>query len=205
MAGEKFQPSTEISAGDFESLHFDTRIMRKLGASALADGSRADDIIDGDPNTFWSSADAIRGRASLPVRQHARQNVPAGFPHEIEISFPGPVLMNGLVLMPRQNQREHQGDIREFKVQISHDGGASWADVATGQLASTFDEQKILFGKTVDANKLKLIALSGFGSDQSTSIAELAIIYAGPILVGSDSGDFKYKNVHTASPDIDAQ
>jgi hypothetical protein len=193
MAGGAFQPSTEVSVADIESLYFNTRIMHQLGASALADGARADEIIDGDPNTFWSSAE--RGRKDLPIR-------PA--PHEIEISFPQPVPASGLVLMPRQNQREHQGDIRGFKVQISDDG-TQWRDVAAGQLASTFDEQRILFGKTVSAKKLRLIARSGFGRDHSAALAELAIIYEGPKIADKDSDGIKYKNVRTASPDIDAQ
>jgi hypothetical protein len=193
MGGNAFQPSTELSVADFESLYFNTRIMHQLGASALADGARADEIIDGDPNTFWSSTE--RGRADLAVRQA---------PHEIEISFPQAVPMSGLVLMPRQNQREHQGDIRGFKVQISDDG-IQWKDVAAGQLASTFDEQKILFEKTVSAKKLKLIGLSGFGRDRSAALAELAILYAGPKMADRDSAGIKYKNVRTASPDIDAQ
>ncbi|HTV40961.1 MAG TPA: discoidin domain-containing protein [Candidatus Sulfotelmatobacter sp.] len=188
MAGDAFQPATEISLSDFESLHFDTGIMHRLGASAMADGAAADEIVDGDPNTFWSSADD-RGRGK-------------GFPHEIEIGFPKPVSMTGLVLMPRQNQREHQGDIRWFKVQASDDG-TEWQDVADGQLSSTFDEQKILFGKMVTAKKLKLTAVSGFGADHSAALAELAVIVAGP-MAENGSGDIKYKNVRTASPDIDS-
>ena len=132
MGGVKFQPQTEISPADFESLHFDTRIMHQLDASAMADGHRADEIIDGDPNTFWSSADA-RGRGP----KH---------PHRIEISFPAPVAMDGLIVMPRQNQREHQGDIRDYKIESSDDG-TNWQEIASGQLASTFDEQKISFWK----------------------------------------------------------
>ena len=103
MAGSQFQPKTEISPADFESLYFDTRIMHQLGATATADGRRADEIVDGDPNTFWSSADA-RGRGP-------------GHPHRIEISFPKPIAMDGLIVMPRQNQREHQGDIHDYKIE----------------------------------------------------------------------------------------
>ena len=40
MAGNKFQPAAEISPEDFESLHFNTRIMRTLGATAKADGRK---------------------------------------------------------------------------------------------------------------------------------------------------------------------
>ncbi len=189
MAGERFQPQTEISTADFESLHFDTRIMRQLGATAEADGRNANAIIDGDPNTFWSSADA-------------RGNGP-GFPHEIQISFPQPVAMTGLVLMPRQNQREHQGDIHDYTLEVSDDG-SQWREIERGQLASTWNPQPIHFSQTVTAKHLKLTALSGFGTDHSTALAELAVIYAGPKLADTGAGNIEYQGVRTASPDIDA-
>jgi hypothetical protein len=189
MAGNKFKPLAEISAADFASLHFNSRIMRALGATATANGRRANEIVDGDPNTSWSSTDA-------------RGNGPKG-PHEIRVAFPQPVAMSGLVFMPRQNQREHQGDIREYKLDASDDG-TNWQSIANGQLASTFDEQKIAFGKTVTTKELRFTALSGFGNDTSAGLAELAVIYAGPKLTGDNSGELEYKNVRTASPDIDA-
>ncbi|HTR40122.1 MAG TPA: discoidin domain-containing protein [Pseudomonadales bacterium] len=189
MAGSQFQPKTEISLADFESLYFDTRIMHQLGATATADGHRANEIVDGDPNTFWSSADA-RGRGP-------------GHPHKIEINFPSAVAVEGLIVMPRQNQREHQGDIRDYKIEISDDG-ASWQEITTGQLASTFDEQKIVFGKTVMAKEIRLTAISGFGTDNAAALAELAVIYAGPKIVDTGATEIEYKNVRTASPDIDA-
>jgi hypothetical protein len=189
MASEKFQPSVEISAGDFDSLHFNTRIMRALGATATADGRRANELVDGDPNTFWSSAD-LRGNGPKP-------------PHEIGISFAQPVAMKGLLLMPRQNHREHQGDIREFKLETSDDG-TNWQETASGQLSSTFDPQTISFEKIVTAKQIKLTGLSSFGNDTSASLADLAVIYAGPKLTEESSGNLEYKSIRTASPDIDA-
>jgi len=189
MGSNMFQPGTGISQADFESLHFDTTIMRQLGATATADGRNASSIVDGDPNTFWSSADA-RGNGPKP-------------PHEIQITFPQPAAMSGLVLMPRQNQREHQGDIREFKLESSNDQ-ANWKEIASGQLASTFDEQKIIFGRTLTAKYLRLTGLSGFGTDHAAALAELAIIYAGPQRMEENRGNIEYKNIRTASPDIDA-
>ena len=117
--------------------------MRKLGATAHGDGKPANDILDGDPNTFWSSADA-RGNGPKP-------------PHEIIVRFHTPAAMNGLVLMPRQNQREHQGDIHDYAVETSDDG-TNWQHVISGQLASTFDPIRVPFGKTVTPRQLKLTA-----------------------------------------------
>lgn len=188
MAGDKFQPATEISAAEFGDLFFDNLVMRKLGATATGDGKPAKEILDGDPNSFWSSADS-KGNGPKP-------------PHEIQVHFPQPVAMNGLLLMPRQNHREHQGDIREYKLETSDDG-TNWRTVTHGQLASTFDPQTISFGKTIAAKNLKFTALSGFGPDQSAALAELAVLYAGPKLP-ENTGQIEYRRVRTASTDIDA-
>ncbi len=188
LASDKFMPSTEISAAAFESLFFNTLVMRKLGATATGDGKPAPEILDGDPNTYWSSADARGNGRKLP--------------HEIQIHFPERVALNGLLLMPRQNQREHQGDIREFKLETS-DAGTNWQSLMSGQLASTWNPQTIDFPKTITTKHLKLTALSGFGPDQSTALAELAVIYAGPKLP-ENTGLIEYRHVRTASTDIDA-
>ncbi len=189
MAGENFLPPTKISLADFENLHFDTRIMHQLGATAKADGQNANDLVDGDSNTFWASADA-RGRSSK-------------LPHVLEITFPKAIALNGLVLMPRQNQREHQGDIRDYRIETSTDG-PNWSAISRGQLASTWSPQSILFCRTIKAKTVRLTALTGFGNDDSTALAELAVIYAGPKLPENGDDEIDYKNVQTASPDIDA-
>ena len=51
---------------------------------------------------------------------------------------------------------------------------------------------------------MKFTALSGFGDDTSAALAELAVIYAGPKIADTSSGNVEYQKVRTASPDIDA-
>ena len=189
MAGGKFDPPVAVPAADIASLLFDTRIMQQLGATAEADGQSANAIIDGDPNTYWLSGDA-RGNGSK-------------YPHELTVHFPAPVTMSGLVLMPRQNHREHQGDICDYAVQVSDDGNG-WREIQQGRLASSFDPQSIHFPQTVTAKNLKLTALSGFGGDTAAALAELAVIYTGPKVANPDATNIEYQGVRTASPDIDA-
>ena len=50
--------------------------------------------------------------------------------------------MSGLTLMPRQNDRDHAGDVRGFEVQVSGDG-TNWEQIAQGELASSFDPKTI--------------------------------------------------------------
>jgi beta-galactosidase len=157
MATARFEPIVTVAASQMRSLLFDTQIMRKLGAKAQAAGQPAN-AVDGDPNTFWLAGE--RG---------------PGYPHELIVSFPAPVAMAGLVCMPRQNHREHQGDIREYLVQVSEDG-SQWREAARGELASSFSPQRIRFAQTATARFLKFTALSGFGSDTAAALAELALI-----------------------------
>lgn len=181
-----FQPNVSVTPAEIRSLLFDTRIMSKLGAVARESDQSANNVIDGDPNTFLLVGD---------------QRVPERLPVDIFVSFPEPVAMSGLVLMPRQNHREHEGDIREYVIQISDDGN-DWREVVRGELASTFAPQRIEFPRTVTGKHLKLISLSGFGNDKTTALAELAVIYAGPKFIGAN-GTIEYQRSRTATPEID--
>ena len=95
----------------------------------------------------------------------------------------------------------HEGDIRNFVIQASDDG-IVWSDVARGELLSTFEPQKIIFTHTLKTRYIKLISLSGFGTDKTTALAELAIIYEGPKL-GDNGQPIEYQRNRSATPDID--
>lgn len=183
MSSPKFNPQVSITPANFREILFPTRIMLRLGA--LTDIKEQVSAFDGDPNTFWLAGD----------QKSERKN------QELTVYFPKSVPFSGLVLMPRQNHRDHEGDIREYAVSISDDG-KNWTEIKRGSLVSTFDQQKILFGKTVNTKYLKLVSLSGFGNDKTTAIAELAIIYEGAKLP-EDTSDLEYKRVKSASTDID--
>ncbi len=166
MSTDCFQPNVPVSAEEMRTLFFDTVIMRKLGATAQLDGAPAGAAIDGDPNTFVSAGDQ---------KAHMREQV------ELTITFPAPVAISGVVLMPRQNHREHEGEIKECAISVSDDGFV-WNDVQRGYLSSTFAPQRIEFTRTTSTKYLRLVSLAGFGADKTTSLAELAVIYAGPKL-----------------------
>lgn len=182
-----FQPQVSVTPDQIRSLLFDTRIMKKLGAVAQMGGAAANNAIDGDPNTY-----VLVGDPRGPLREEV----------DIMVSFPLSVAMSGLVLMPRQNHREHEGEIRAYVVQASDDG-SEWRDVVRGELLSTFAPQQIEFPRTISARYLKLISLSGFGTDKTTALAELAVMYAGPKLKGQGDGPIQYQRNRSATPDID--
>lgn len=190
MASPSFRPAVAVRAEELRGLLFDTRVMKKLGAEAAGESQPTNptaNAVDGDPNTFWLAGDA---RKSV---KH---------PHALAVSFPAAVRAAGLVLMPRQNHREHEGDIRGYVVEASDDGN-NWREVARGNLVSTFEPQRVTFPQTVVARHLRLTALGGFGTDVTAALAELAVIYAGPQLPDEREDAPEYKRSRTATPDID--
>lgn len=165
MRSDCFQPQVTILPEQMRSLLFDTQIMQKLGAVAQVGDASANNVIDGNPNTSLMVGDQ---------QSEMRQQV------DIVVRFPTPVAMSGLVIMPRQSNREHEGDIREYVVQVSDDGN-EWRDVLRGELPSTFAPQQLEFSQVTTAKYLKLISLSGFGADKTTALAELAVIQAAKV------------------------
>ncbi len=186
-ASDRFQPRVSVAPGQMRGLWFDSLVMRKLGTTASANGGAA---FDGDPNTFWSVGG--RGR-NADGRSH---------PHEFTITFTNAVPMNGVTLLNRQNDRDHAGDIRGYRLEASDDGQA-WCEVASGDLASTWSPQTVKFSQIVTAKQLKLTALSGFGNDTSAALAEIAVMYAGPRLPDNGAGEVEYQRVRSTSSDVD--
>lgn len=186
MNSGRFNPQVLITPENFREILFDTRVMKKLGAKILTEGKDVSNVIDGDPNTFWLAGSQ---------KDDARKT------QELTIEFPEKISFDGLVIMPRQNHRDHEGDVREFLIQTSNDG-KNWEDLKQGKLVSTFDPQKIHFGENVSAKFIKFVSLSGFGNDKTTAIADLAVIYTGAKLT-EDETDLEYKRVKSASTDID--
>ncbi|HEX8405806.1 MAG TPA: discoidin domain-containing protein, partial [Duganella sp.] len=178
MASDSFNPQTAVTAVEFRKALFDTLVMRKLGAQADG-GNNPANAIDGDPNTFWS----------------------AGMPQALTISFSAPASFSGLLIMPRQNHREHEGDVRAYLIETSDDGD-HWRELKRGALVSTYEQQRVEFGRDVSARRLRFTALSGFGNDNTATIAELALLYTGAALP-ENSGGVTYRRVRAASSDID--
>ena len=185
IASDCFQPRVAVTTAELRTLFFDTRIMKKLGAAALAGGQPAGELVDGDPNTF-----ILVGDQKSSTRD----------PLDFVLSFPAPVAMSGVVLMPRQNHREHEGDTREFTLEVSDDGQV-WRVVRQGERVSTFAPQRIELPGPITTRYLKFSSLSGFGTDKTAALAELAVIYAGPEL--RDDGTIEYQRNRTATPEID--
>jgi beta-galactosidase len=185
MASARFRPATDIDPAAFRASLFDTRVMKKLGAVATGWPGAAN-VVDGDPNTY--ALVAVKGDAPRPQPP-------------LTIAFAHAVPFDGIVLMPRQNHRDHEGDVHEWRIEASDDG-EHWRDVARPVLGSTFDPQTVRFDATVAARALRLTPLSGFGDDRASALADVAVLYAGPALP-DEAGELEYQRSRSTSADVD--
>lgn len=207
MNSDRFHPKTAVSVEQLRSFIFNTRIMHQLGAEPVGSAGLVSRVIDGDPNTTWLSGrpksrpGELKRRRRLPEFAEGFERV---YPHSFALKFPRPVAFSGVVLMPRQDDRDHAGDIREYTLSISDDG-KTWNDVSNGELPSTFDPITLRFGRTVTARQVKFTGLSGFAEDPSAALAELAVIYEGPSLElpPGDDGDVRYQGSRSNTPEMD--
>lgn len=188
MASPLFEPAVEVSPADFKTVLFDSRIMQKTGAKAAGEGN-VGAAVDGDPNTAWVAGGTGRNASGT---KH---------PHALTVGFPEPVKLTGVVLMPRQNDRDHLGDIREYVLEMSDDG-QHWTQLAKGEMPSSWAPFRIEFAP-VAARQLRLTALSGYGRDSSAALAEFALIYDGPELADSSPGNIEYRRSRSTSADVD--
>ena len=188
-ASPAFKPSVSLTADDLRTLLLDNLVMKKLGGSAKGDGQMAQmpasAAIDGDPNTIWQSGPGGTGK----------------HPHWLEVEFPRLVDIEGLVYLPRQNNRLMEGGIRGYCIEVSRDG-TQWTVVAQGEWPSSRAPQTVRFPGKQTVLKVKLTALSGVGDDTTMSVAELTPLYAGPKLPPAKDGKVEYKKVRTSTEQV---
>jgi beta-galactosidase len=211
MNSESFVPEITVNMETIKTLMFDTLIMKKASvkvkSEAVSERFPLVNAIDGDPNTYWlagTAADAFK------------------YPYEIEMEFPAPTAVSGIVYMPRQNHREHEGDVREYSIKFSS-GEDYWKEIIHGELDSSFEPKEILFPEKIVTSKIKFTALSGFSADDiyywrfnhekgwlrqkglhcdnTVSIGEIAAIC--PDLDLNEDISIEYKNIKTATAEID--
>jgi len=169
-----FKPAVTLQAEALQTFLFNTLIMKQLAVNASVtshfteteqneiDGPFGklmkernvtnphviENIISGDANQYWLAG----GRYG------------SGYPFDLYFKTPSPVVVKGLCIMPRQNQRDMEGAVKDIEIAISVDG-KSWTTVYTCSLPRTFNVQNILFETPVTLTALRLTLKSGFGAD----------------------------------------
>lgn len=126
-----------------------------------AEDGGADNILDGDPATYWHT----RWRTSDPPYP----------PHEVQIDMGANNEVTGFRYLPRQDGGTN-GRVTDFLFSVSDDG-SQWVTVAGGVFPNNGFEQEVKFNG-ITARYLRLEALGEINDGPYTTIAELNVLGA---------------------------
>lgn len=130
-----------------------------VNVSSEEPGQTADRLLDGDPTTIWHTAYSV---------------TVAGYPHWIDFDASKVKRIKGFTYLPRQNGVN--GNIKDYKIEVSKDGKTWSAPVAEGSFENNGKLQKIMFAKPVDARYLRFTALSSQNGQDFAAGAEFTVI-----------------------------
>lgn len=87
------------------------------------------------------------------------------FPVEITVLLQRDVSLKGILYVPQQRDKDHEGMIKEYRIQVIQDGSDHWETVAEGTLLNTCRSQRILFEEEVSACAFRMVVLSAYGCE----------------------------------------
>ena len=140
MKSDAFEPQRQVSWKQLSSLFEMNDIMKELGAKIDDDSLSA--CLDGNPQTF--------------VR------LTGGYPYSFIIQTPQKHNISGILYMPRQNHREHEGELRSYCIEAWVND--TWKQVQKGKLSSSYEPKRIAFAQEVYTDRIRFTALDTFSA-----------------------------------------
>lgn len=140
MKSDAFEPQGQVSWKQLSSLFEINDVMKELGAKIDDDSLSA--CLDGNPQTF--------------VR------LTGGYPYSFIIQTPQKHNISGILYVPRQNHREHEGELRSYCIEAWLDG--TWKQVQKGKLSSSYEPKRIAFLHDVYTDRIRFTALDTFSA-----------------------------------------
>lgn len=140
MKSDAFEPQGQVSWKQLSSLFEINDVMKELDAKIDDDSLSA--CLDGNPQTF--------------VR------LTGGYPYSFIIQTTQKHNISGILYMPRQNHREHEGELRSYCIEAWVND--TWKQVQKGKLSSSYEPKRITFLHEVYTDRIRFTALDTFSA-----------------------------------------
>ena len=151
-ASEAFQPRERISCEAIEAELFPVLRMRELTEKVL---------YDEDAKVISSAETDANPNTSTRIEKK-------DFPVTITLQFKKQMVVNGLLYLPEQKDRAHEGFIRDYRLDYYDEQCENWKPVKEGTFLNSSLSQQVLFENPVTAEKLRLTVLSCYGCVDKT-------------------------------------
>ena len=116
-------------------------------------------LVDNDPNTIWHTMYSV---------------TVAKYPHWVDLDCGEPKDIKGFTYLPRQDGPN--GNIKEYKFQVSDDGKVWSEPVVAGTFENNMSLKRVVLDKPVKARYVRFTALSSQNGQDFASGAELGVL-----------------------------
>lgn len=151
-ASEEFAPREEVPCEAIEEKLFPVLRMGQLAEKSL---------YDADARVVWAAETDANPNTSTRIEKEA-------FPVTITLVLKKQMVLNGLLYLPEQKDRAHEGFIRDYRMEYFDALTESWKLLKEGSLLNTSLSQRVLFDNPVETSKLRLTVLSCNGCVDKT-------------------------------------
>lgn len=156
-ASEAFVPSAEISCEAIEEKLFPVMRMGKLAGKSL---------YDEDARVISSAETDANPNTSTRIERDT-------FPVTMTLTLKKQVELKGLLYLPEQKDRAHEGFVRDYRLEYFDAQTEEWKCLRTGTLLNTSLPQRVLLDTPVITDRLRLVVLSCYGCvDKNIWIAD---------------------------------
>jgi len=153
VASEEFQPKAECSFAAIEEKLFPVMRMERLTKEISYDGG------NGGVNVKAAGAEAD-ANPNLSVRIEG-ESLPG-----ITVTLKKAVNAQGLIYVPDQKDRVHEGFIKDYRLEYYDEEAGNWYLLKTGTFLNTSLSQKADFQRNVRTDKFRLTVVSCYGCDE---------------------------------------
>lgn len=171
-ASEEFAPKERAVPEAIEAKLFPMLRMKELVRDILYDGISGERAVWGSAGGTVSGLDAGAGDGIKVSRAWALTEADpntstrvekARFPVEIQIHFWEAFPIEGILYVPEQRDRKHEGFVKDYRLEVRNGEDGHWRTVSEGRLRNGCRSQKILF-EEISGDAVKLTVLSAYGA-----------------------------------------
>lgn len=152
VASKDFAPSVTVSCEAVEAKLFPVLRMEQMSEKTL---------YDADARVLSSAETDANPNISTRIEKDA-------FPVNITLVLKKQMVLKGLLYLPEQRDRAHEGFIRDYRLEYFDDQTENWRLLKEGTLLNTSLSQQLLFDSPVSARRLRMTVLSCYGCVDKT-------------------------------------
>ena len=165
MKSDAFVPHGQASWKQISALFEMNNVMKELEAKMVPDASAqtpSNYTDERSTSQHSNSSDATDDllSACLDGNPQTFVRLMGGYPYSFIIRTPEKHTLSGILYMPRQNHREHEGELCSYRIEAWVND--TWKLITQDHLSSSYEPKRIAFPQKIYTDRIRFMALDTF-------------------------------------------